>query len=216
MTHSEKSIPLSAVQFIGVFIALVAAILLDDFSSIEKSLQKQMMLTIIAVELGSFLCASLNQDVSRVMRLPDRWIGSRRVIMTLSRLFAVYAVLDLFVLGYLVYSTGGSRLSLYTPLLFIIVPVAIVLGEKPRRVLFYGGLTIVIFFVVMYWKDEAFKIADCDINTYNFCWGIITVLAVLFPTLLYLFAARGSRGELGDGPCQETNKIGPWRARAKD
>lgn len=200
----------------GVFAAFIAAAFLDDFSSIEASLQKRMMGILVAVGVVSCVCGSLNQDILRKLLIIGKEFESNKLFMTLSRLFAVYAVLDLFVLAYLVHSTGGSRLSLYTPFLFIIVPVAIVLGEKPRRVLFYGGLTVVIFFVVMYWKDKAFKIDDCDINKYNLCWGIITLLSVLFPTLLYLFAARGPRGQIGDGPCQETNKIGPWRARAKD
>ncbi len=184
MTDFEKSVPLFIVQMIGVCAALISNGFLADFCTIDSRLQKRMRLILAAVCVLSVAFGSLNQGVWRIFGMKHDLI---LLFMSFSGLLAAYALMDLLVLAFLVHATGGSRLSLYSPFLFIIVPVAIALGENRWRVVLYGGLTIAIFFVMMFWKDKEFKIDKCD--QYDWWWGGITILSVSFPTILFLLAS---------------------------
>lgn len=177
------------VQFVGVGVSLVQAMKLQKFCSIDNTLNKRMEQVLWGLVVLSALVAITNRDLAPVVLQGFGVTGQLPRffrIMSLSHAVPIYALADLCVLAFLIYSTGGSRLSSYSPFLYIIVPITIILRESPVRVAIYFSLTLVIFCAMLKWRYAAFTISNE--TSYDRWWGGISALSVSFPTFVFLLA----------------------------
>lgn len=183
-----RSLALLFVQIVGIIVAAssVIASKFKPFCNISDQLTNYMMVALIVLLFLTLAVAFCNRDIGPTLYrgaggtgIPPKFFR----LVNLSQQVLIYTVCDLLVLSLLIYASGGSRQSLYSAFLFVIVPVTIVLRESPVRVGLYAFLTVFIFYGTLKYYNEAFEVLVS--GTYNGWFAGITTLCVFFPTLLF-------------------------------
>lgn len=188
MDPKDKWFALFTIQLVGVLLALLGARKLDTFTNIklDKLTQVQgvlwgvLIFTVCLMVLKAFpsiLGMTLNEDDTALVSLLPFEIA-----------ISLCALVDLFGLAKLIKETGGSRQTIYTPYLFTIVLLIIMLNAPKITIFICFVLTVIIFYGCLLWSrlyNSSFEVTKPKL--YNRHYGAIIGVCVLFPTLLKVY-----------------------------
>jgi len=189
----NQIIALFFMQIFGAVFILFTIFDLPSSSKINSDLQGYMFKAIFSVIGASGVLFALHRDIGP--RLWDTLVGPQSTpkffgYLSLSRVIFFCELINIVVLGVLIYSTGGPRQSFYTPYLLIIVPLTIVIGENPRNICVYFALTAIIFLSTLFFlQNQEFEVLEP--LRYNLHYAAITLQCVFFPTAVKLFGLMG-------------------------
>ncbi len=188
---NSSLVALYTIHSTGVITALASTVhfRFKRITNLTRSRRKYMMLTTIVVSIITlvlvFITPGIGSNLCEIMgKAPPPFLSN---LVTFQRAVAVCAVMDLIGLLILISLTGGPLRSLYQPFLIIIVPLIMILGTYRTTILVCFSLTLVIFFLTLFWL----QVKDFQArrrNVYNIYYAIMTGLCVFSPILLRLIA----------------------------
>ena len=137
-------------------------------------------------DVGHRVWEGLGGDAAQLKRLRRFDLASAHLI---------YFLADFVALAVLMYYTGGSRESLYTTFVFVIVPVSIALGCPTKRVVIaFALISVFIFTALLYIPVPLVSTSLTELSSLRKGWfTAITVACVGFPTFVYCIQRRESQ-----------------------
>ena len=171
------------VEVIGATVAMGIARKLENCTTINNRWKDRLFWTALVVILLSAIISIIYPIyLSKTKSGPSSYLSESNII-------SFYVFIDLLALSIYIYATGGSRQSLYTPYLFLIVPMTVILHESLLRVFFYVVGSFIVFWAFLRMRESTFKIEEAA--RYDKYFAIITILCVFFPAgfepFLYIY-----------------------------
>jgi hypothetical protein len=188
LTEIDRLNALFAIQTIGVCFAAISILQLrlKPFTNITRGPLMTLMLytagvvTFVTVFLILVQAGMISSLCRLIMGNSAPSVFSRSVAFSWA--ISLCAFMDLSALAILIYATDGPRQSMYTPYLFTIILLIIMLQAPWWTIIGCFTLTVIIFWVCIFYRNKNFEVTKRF--TYDLYFGFITSLCVLFPTLV--------------------------------
>jgi len=172
-------------NLIGTFIGFVCLLILTQedvgLYEIESSRKNGLLGGLAAVFLSSCLFFCCQYDVAPSVAQFTGWCPS---LFSLNMVLCFYVIIDLLLLSFLIWNTGGATLSIYTPFLFCILPVVMVAGGSfGVKWLSLVGIIVSFVFHTIYTSSKSAIVIGNARWTYKICYLVITLICVVFPAI---------------------------------
>lgn len=188
----EGFLGLLGVQMLGVCVALAMSAKVSKAHGIEfrSGWCRAMQAVVGCVFVCTVVVGVVQGEALQVFYRTFKIVSSSDIQAPLSLQTAhqIIFTMDFLALGFLIYATGGAQVSLFSPFLFVLVPITIALGpDGLPSVLPFAGLTIVVFLATLWCRPPAYLVRNENTATgRKVCGSFITSVCVCFPTTVFL------------------------------
>ncbi len=188
LTETQRLSALMTVQIFGTSIVFLSVLHLNfhAFTNLSTKLLRRLLICIgVLLFLSFFISALKPESISNVFGMigkttPD-WIAN---LVTIDRALLFCAFMDIIVLFILIHATGGSRNSIYSFYLFVVVLLLIMLKANDMTVKLSFAASFFIFWLCLFYRNKEFSPIENKILVYDLHFGVAATICVILPILV--------------------------------